>query len=660
MGKINNSGVVISSTLAYYSELISVKKGEIYKATAYAAKAQSVLTEYDSNQSVIRCNEITQQYTISGEISIDIDNLTKYIRYNTFLKETNGYRNYLSIVNSVYKTGIVSDIEFTESQGTINENGALSSSSDCISTNFIEVQGGNVIYVDGEFSKDNYIACYTSSNESSFNGILHTVYDDSSRAFYFRIPSDSKYVRISAKKINKLLNVSVNDDLSKQEGVIVRLLKQHDTEIYGNNGETSGSLTDFISSKDQKLGFVMRPFLNGFDYIYFPMYGQSYSVNGNKKITDYDFDENVFMHGDKPTGPEGNSIKHLSTTYDYVISTFGDTFSRLLKMYRVPRNILVQSYGIGSKTIQQLSKGEGGEGLYESNFLAGIQNAKKAVEEEGKTFVCPAILYLQGESDMKQTAKNDYKRLFRQLANDMQNDVCEVTGQTVKPLIITYIPGCYSFKDKGNDVPQAIIELAFENEDIYYCGSYYYMPNNGHCNSDGWRWLGELFAKYTYQLLLEGTDQSIKIYKCEKVGENGIRIYFDVPNPPLVIDTYTVTPLVFETPPNYGFRAYDSFVSREIEIVNVSVNSNCVTIIFSEDIDINNLYITYANNISMGIGNIRDSCKWMSYNVLKISDDENLHNVVRDKNGNKIVGKHYPMYNWLPHFGILVKDYFVE
>lgn len=62
----------------------------------------------------------------------------------------------------------------------------------------------------------------------------------------------------------------------------------------------------------------------------------------------------------------------------------------------------------------------------------------------------------------------------------------------------------------------------------------------------------------------------------------------------------------------------------------------------------------------MGIGNIRDSCKWMSYNVLKISDDENLHNVVRDKNGNKIVGKHYPMYNWLPHFGILVKDYFVE
>lgn len=112
-----------------------------------------------------------------------------------------------------------------------------------------------------------------------------------------------------------------------------------------------------------------------------------------------------------------------------------------------------------------------------------------------------------------------------------------------------------------------------------------------------------------------------------------------------------------EQPKHYGFNAYkDSSAGKnEVDILSLEISGSTIKMSFADDVDMDNLVITYANWNSSGVGYISDSGKWLSYNTY--NKEQGTHTVATNDEGESLVGKKYPMQSWLPQFCITVKDY---
>lgn len=666
-GYIGKVGQISTSSLAYYSDFIPVKKNEEYEAIAYVTGSVSSITSYseESDDAVVDVN-VPNVSNNTSTIRYKIPDGVICMRYSTYTADKGNNKNGLYAINSIYATGTIEKVSPSYTQGTIDINGAVASDSNSLYAD-ISVTPKDVYLIKAKFKSSNYIAFFNSSNE--LIALSKCVYSDSTvqEDLYIQAPANSSRMKFSvgSEGTTEVTRIETKKDVEEPvttDGVITRLLRNHDERIkkLGDGGGSTSIQSEDKSYRSclQELGFVPRPNIDA-DYCFIPFYGQSFTVSGDAgKVTDYEFDENVFMLGNSPLGVGTTDINHMSATNDYIICSFADTLSRLLKMYSKKQDILAQSFGIGGKKIQQLSKGDSG-GLYESNFMAGLANAKAAVENQQKTMVCPFIVYLQGESDLNDTTKDDYKRMFEQLVNDMQDDVVATTGQKIKPIIITYTPGNVVFKSKFNEIQQAILDISNERDDVYCVGPYYYMPTVavGHLTPDGRRWLAEMIAKYVFLLTVRGLDNTISIDTCKKVGGNSVLITFNVPNPPLIINNIFKQIQYEEQPKYYGLNAYSDFSSgkNEVAISSIQIIGNSVKLTFEDGADLDNLVITYANWNSYGVGYISDSANWVSYN--KYIKEQGTNTVATNDKGESLVGKKYPMQSWLPQFCITVKDY---
>ena len=668
-GYIGKLGQISTSSLAYYSDFIPVLKDEEYEAICYTTGAVSTITSYsDKNDDNVVDVNVPSVSNNTATATYKIPDGVKFIRYSTYTADKSNNKNGLYAINSIYATGIIEKLSPSYNEGTIGVNGQVTSDNNSLYAN-ISVVAKDVYLIKSKFKSSNYVAFFNSSND--LIAIAKCAYSDSTaqEEVYIQAPADAVSMKFSVSNDGtaEITHIEVRKDDDTEEpvetdGVIVRLLKNHDERINKLKDNSGGTVVqsenDSYHSCLQELGFIPRPNIEA-DYCFIPFYGQSFTVNTDGgKVTDYDFDENTFMFGNSPIGVGTTDINHLSASNDYIVSSFADTLSRLLKLYSKKQNIIAQSYGIGGKKILALSKGESGEGLYESNFMAGLTNAKSAVDAIDKTIACPFILYLQGESDLNDTTKEDYKSRFKQLIEDMQSDVMSILGQTVKPIIITYTPGNVVFKSKFNEIQQAILEVAKERDDVYCVGPYYYMPtvSTGHLTPDGRRWLAEMLAKYTFQLSYRGVNNSISIDTCKKVG-NTVSITFNVPNPPLIVNNIFQQIYYEEQPKNYGFNAYkDSSAGKnEVDILSLEISGNTIKLSFADDVNMDSLVITYANWNSSGVGYISDSAKWISYNTYM--KEQGTHTVATNDKGESLVGKKYPMQSWLPQFCINMKDY---
>ncbi len=667
-GYIGKVGQIASSSLAYYSDFIPVKKGEVYEAIAVVTGSVSSITSYseENDGSVVDVN-VPDVSNNTSTVSYKIPDGVICMRYSTYTADKSNKKNGLYAINSIYATGTIEKLSPSFSQGTIDINGTVASDSNSLYSD-ISVTPKDVYLIKAKFKSSNYIAFFNSSNE--LIALSKCVYSDSTvqEDLYIQAPVNSSRMKFSvgSEGTTEVTRIETKKDVEEPvttDGVIVRLLRNHNERINKLNGSNGGGTV--IQSTDnsyhsclQELGFIPRPNIEA-DYCFIPFYGQSFTVNTDGgKVTDYDFDENAFMFGNSPIGVGTTDINHLSASNDYIVSSFADTFSRLLKLYSKKQNIIAQSYGIGGKKILSLSKGESGEGLYETYFMAGLTNAKNAVDNIQKTIVCPFVVYLQGESDLNDTNKEDYKSRLNQLIEDMQSDVMSILGQTVKPIVITYTPGNVIFKSKFNEIQQAILDVSRERDDVYCVGPYYYMPtfSTGHLTPDGRRWLAEMLAKYTFQLSFRGMNNSISINTCKKEG-NTVSINFNVPNPPLIVNNIFQQIYYEEQPKHYGFNAYkDSSAGKnEVDILSLEISGSTIKMSFADDVDMDNLVITYANWNSSGVGYISDSGKWLSYNTY--IKEQGTHTVATNDEGESLVGKKYPMQSWLPQFCITVKDY---
>lgn len=669
-GYIGKVGQIATSSLAYYSDFIPVKKDEEYEAIAYVTGSVSSITSYseESDDAVVDTN-VPNVSNDTSTATYKIPDGIKFIRYSTYTADKSNKKNGLYAINSIYATGVIEVLSPSYTQGTIDINGAVASDSNSLYAD-ISVTPKDVYLIKAKFKSSNYVAFFNSSND--LIALSKCVYSDSTvqEDLYIQAPVNSTRMKFSVSNAvtAEVTKIETRKDEGTEEpvttdGVIVRLLRNHDKRINklkGNDGSTiiQSESTGYHSCL-QELGFIPRPNIDS-DYCFIPFYGQSFTVNTDGgKVTDYDFDENTFMFGNSPIGVGTTDINHLSASNDYIVSSFADTLSRLLKLYSKKQNIIAQSYGIGGKKILALSKGESGEGLYESNFMAGLTNAKSAVDALDKTLVCPFVVYLQGESDLNDTTKEDYKNRFKQLIDDMQSDVMSILEQAVKPIIITYTPGNVVFKSKFNDIQQAILDVSKERDDVFCVGPYYYMStvNTGHVTPDGRRWLAEMFAKYVFQLSYRGINNSISIDNVIKEG-NTVTIKFNVPNPPLIVNNIFQQIYYEDQPKNYGFNAYkDSSAGKnEVDILSLEISGRTIRMSFADDVDMDNLVITYANWNSSGVGYISDSGEWLSYNTY--IKEQGTHTVATNDKGESLVGKKYPMQSWLPQFCITVKDYF--
>ena len=666
-GYIGRVGQIASSSLAYYSDFIPVKKGEVYEAIAVVTGSVSSITSYseENDGSVVDVN-VPDVSNNTSTVSYKIPDGVICMRYSTYTADKSNKKNGLYAINSIYATGTIEKLSPSFRQGTIDINGTVASDSNSLYSD-ISVTPKDVYLIKAKFKSSNYIAFFNSSNE--LIALSKCVYSDSTtqEELYIQAPANSSRMKLSVSNDGtaEVTRVEIKKDIDEpvtSDGVITRLLRNHDDRInkLGNGGGSTiiQSESTGYHSCLQELGFIPRPNIDA-DYCFIPFYGQSFTVNTDGgKVTDYDFDENCFMFGNSPIGVGTTDINHLSASNDYIVSSFADTFSRLLKLYSKKQNIIAQSYGRGGKKILSLSKGESGEGLYETYFMAGLTNAKNAVGNIQKTIVCPFVVYLQGESDLNDTNKEDYKSRLNQLIEDMQSDVMSILGQTVKPIVITYTPGNVIFKSKFNEIQQAILDVSRERDDVYCVGPYYYMPtvSTGHLTPDGRRWLAEMLAKYTFQLSFRGMNNSISINTCKKEG-NTVSINFNVPNPPLIVNNIFQQIYYEEQPKHYGFNAYkDSSAGKnEVDILSLEISGSTIKMSFADDVDMDNLVITYANWNSSGVGYISDSGKWLSYNTY--IKEQGTHTVATNDEGESLVGKKYPMQSWLPQFCITVKDY---
>lgn len=416
-----------------------------------------------------------------------------------------------------------------------------------------------------------------------------------------------------------------------------------------------------------------------YDYLLVFVYGQSYTVarDGGYCVTD-SIDDNLYALGSvsSTTGSYLVRVKDTdSAQNENVAISAVDIIAKLCKEYiDKPVYFIIGNEGRGSRTVLELMKESSVRSLlsceemeefesldtYENRYSRVtdyLRNLKQWAEKNDKKVLCPFFIYLQGESDTHigvkrhgiiSSAGGDYSRYKERLSillSDLKKDIVEATGQSIEPAAFIDNVGNGQFNDNLSGISQAQTDLTRELDDVYSCGPYYAYPSYGsHPTPDGRRWLGEAIAKLFYSAFVDGEDRSIYI-DSYAVSGNEVVLNVNTKYPPLVFDNYTA-----KKHDDGGFRAFDNKMNG-IKINSLTVKDSQIILSF-KSLPKEDFYISYGGD---GLGNVRDSDDWQSTYKYSSNDIGNMPSLAHypvDKTGNPIIGRHYPMWNWLP-FGFV-------
>lgn len=203
--------------------------------------------------------------------------------------------------------------------------------------------------------------------------------------------------------------------------------------------------------------------------------------------------------------------------------------------------------------------------------LMQVADAKAIAEAAGKSYVVRAVTAIHGEHDHYAYSSDDsafplpgsdgtgtvadYSDALLEWQRDYESEVTAITGQS-EP-----IPLFVSQYSHWNDVPHT--KIAFMQLDahvrskgkVMVVGPTYALPYTSTClhfTNHGERHLGEYFAKAYARVVLEGRDWEPLRPTAVTIDGAVVTARFQVPVPPLVLDTETVT-----DPGSYGFEWYD-------------------------------------------------------------------------------------------------------
>lgn len=369
----------------------------------------------------------------------------------------------------------------------------------------------------------------------------------------------------------------------------------------------------------------------------------------------------------KPVVSAVNSLHDLvlrNTEYNpmYVASSFGAGGLSIAQLMSTARQSVIKSEFGFSYDIDN-------PGKYEA-FLSGINAVKNAAAVYEKGVSCPAIVFMQGERDYYSDQelidagatmphayscgdnKYRYKALLSRLKVDMQGAVKTAYGQAERPLFCIYQCAGPFINSEDMAINIAQREFAEENSDVVLLPATYFVPNyaNGHLSTNGYRWYGEVIAKYLFEALVCRDKAEPMAISGVHVSGNEIRMKVKNAVLPIVFDNYTV-----EESANYGFAVYVNGVRNTS--FTVSTFGDEIIIKMPSDVSDKQLKVIYAGHVTNGSGNVRDSAHYVSkYTYLDDSDDKGLSGNLtithraKDKSGNYLTGANYPMWNWLSPF----------
>ena len=421
-------------------------------------------------------------------------------------------------------------------------------------------------------------------------------------------------------------------------------------------------------------------------------YGQSLSTGSDAPYYADDQVENVYVLGDIANS-QGNQLKLLTettiNTQHPVIST-GNVLAQMLAANGYTTNLVLGSYGKGGQSIAQLMSEARREEIQAEKeyrddcesqnaytvFTSSVDALATYAGSNEKSVKCPVIVFLQGERDYLTDTegnfhayaagadKETYKLYMSRLKEDMQQKVMDAYGQDEAPIFMIYqVSGAFVKKD--SQINMAQIEFAQENADVFLVQTPYFTSQygNGHLSQNGYRWLGEYIAKYAYAAMVNGENPSPMLYdSIECVDDNTVRITVTYAEDGLSIDTYTV-----ENASNdnnlYGFNLIVNGNVMKPTNVTVSGNEIILTLDGANLSSADSITVQYAGKNANGTGNIRDNCTDLGYYEYLddsadkgISGDKSISHSSLDAEGNSIIGKNYPMYNWLASFSCVLKE----
>ncbi len=334
------------------------------------------------------------------------------------------------------------------------------------------------------------------------------------------------------------------------------------------------------------------------------------------------------------------------------------------KVYRdsidANQKFIAMTAGEGGRTIERLSKECTNSGYYASTFLSILDNTLLALE--GKSVSCPAIIYMQGEYNCSTSGasgqgltpgtngtldKDVYKSLLLKLKNNMQADIVAKYGQAQKPLFFIYQTSGKYISAKEMPIVMAQREFADENTDVVLMNPHYALPDytGGHLSTNGYRWYGEMMAKSLTEVLIKkNTFKTLKPVGFDIEGQS-ITVNYQVPVPPLVLDTLT-TP----KEPNYGFTVYKN--GSVVPVTQVKIMSDNQILIKCNTVLVGKIDVVYAGNATNGSGNLRDSDGSLSmYTYFDDSTDGLKESYTPlTQAGGSVYGQPYGLQNWSDEF----------
>ncbi len=243
--------------------------------------------------------------------------------------------------------------------------------------------------------------------------------------------------------------------------------------------------------------------------------------------------------------------------------------------------VCVFADGRGGTAISNLIKGS-------SPYDALIQDIKSSYEEakkKGMEFFVPAVCWMQGESDMFDYTRVDYRKMLAHFAIDVNKDIKRITGQRRDVKIVGYqsccLTKCYNFNPTDYDcyeisIPQVQMQLIRENSTFIAGTPVYFMDfvnDRLHLNGKSQTVVGRYNAAAVLDIVRRG-DSNRGLYPVNvKSKGNTAIIEFNNSGGKLVFDTINVNKVR-----NYGFSVITSDnrdIAQRVGIVNDNIVIEC-------------------------------------------------------------------------------------
>lgn len=241
-------------------------------------------------------------------------------------------------------------------------------------------------------------------------------------------------------------------------------------------------------------------------------------------------------------------------------------------------------------------------GGYYRTAIDDIKRAKALADAEGKTFKVLGVLWMQGESEggyavnrwdgglPRPVLLQTYQSDLLAVKSDFIADARLITGQAQGPYFLSY-------QTVGSIAGQAQLNASLFDTDLHMTSSSYMFEKADsaatintvtgvhtygsaiHWSSDGQRWMGAQMAKKLLDLISGDTTRSglypVRFVRSDRLipGKTVIDVTYNVPKPPLVLDTNSL-PLNFgpygRNQNRAGFKVANSSSVVGLESVQVT------------------------------------------------------------------------------------------